>query len=425
MTDRRVIFRHNSSNIFALQIFVKAGSAYEKEGERGWSHLLEHMMFKSKRDKSVETLLLQLNELGGVFNALTNKDYTSFYIRTTEDRWKDSCDILKKVVMEPYFLKEELEKEKQVVVEEFLQYEDDVQDVLFSQAYERFLSGKNPYRHPVKGNLDDIQRARPDTLTDYYMAHYRDIMIYVSCGRKHSKRIQSYVRSIFESPAKAKATETRPTESRLGHTQELTSPKGPVVRIVREGKRSQNATVIMFQGFPHSDKRNVVLSLLWDILAGSLNSLLMMEMRENKGLVYRISSFNDSYLTTGLTGIYFTSSTHDLVTIMSYITRIFKRLAKKGLSPNILRYSKSSYTNKLQYKLTQFDFRCEREMMRAYYGCAWDEDYVARKVKRITNDQIKKISKRVFDFDRCCVISIGNYKDPQKLERSVVDLLQE
>ena len=412
-----IIFEHNQNNVFIIQVFVMAGSAFESSGEHGLSHLLEHMMFKSKKNLPVEKLLIRLNSLGGVFNAITNKDYTCYYIRTIDRNWIESVNILKTIVLEPYFLQKDLDKERKVVIEEYLQYEDDVKDKAFSIAYNGFLPKDSPYHHSVKGNLNDIRNTDLKKLRKYYDAHYGKIMLYVNCKAGLKNEAKTYIRKVFANQICNFESNVRsfPTAIKI--------KTGPIIKIIPDTTRSQNASVIMFNGFAHNNNKNLTLSLVWNILVGSLNSLLMLEMREKRGLVYSIASFNDACYNTGFTGIYFSSSANDIQIIISRIFKILKRLCIKGLSKDILTYSKASYINKLEYKLTDLDFRSERSMLRYFYNCKWDETYILRHLRRITNDKIIKVCNEVFNINHLCVVSIGKYTKPEKLEKNIKNVL--
>lgn len=418
-----LIVEHNDRNLFIIQVFVHCGSMYETDGERGLSHLLEHMLFKSKKDQSVEELLVKLNALGGYFNAITNKDYTSFFIRTVDSNWKESVELLNSIVLQPLFLKDELSKEKKVVMEEFLLYEDDVRDVVFSKAYETFLSVDNPYRHAVKGLLQDICKTNPKQLLSYYSKHYSNMMVYVNCSKAIKSKVIKHVKKSFGDFIIDMDALQKLENEWSPNVGQLANNDNPIVKIISQPKRSQNATVLMFKGFPFKNRSNITLSLIWDILAGSLNSLLMMEIREKRGLVYNISSFNDAYHNEGYTGLYFTSSTNNLADIVIYIKRILRRMANKGLSSHILTYSKASFINKLQYKLTEMDFKSERSMLRHYYRCPWDESAVLKKLHKVTNNDIMNVCKSVFNFQQCCLVSIGKYKKLDDLQADIMQTL--
>lgn len=407
-----LLVENNDRGIFNIEIFIKCGSIYENKNENGLSHLLEHMMFKSKNDKDVEQILLELNSLGGIFNATTSKDYTCFYIQTIENNWKKSVNILSKIVFDPVFKSNELENEKKVVIEEFLQVQDDTQKDIFEKAYKLFLHHKNPYRKSVKGSLKNIKNTTPHLLKQFYLKHYSTCLVYANCSPNISEKVTSYLKNTF----RHRLNTLIPTSF---HTDELVNiTLLPVIKLIKSNS-AQNSTIIMFKGFPYKSKNNIVLELVWDLLAGSLNSLLMMEMREKRGLVYGVTAFNDTFAHLGITGLYFTSSTTDIKSAILYILKILKKIKNKGISKNILTYSKASFINKLQYRSTDLNYAIQRNMMCHYYGCEWNEKKVISKLRKITNTDIIEVCKSVFNFNKMCIVSMGHYKSPDTLEKKI------
>lgn len=413
-----LFIENNNRDIFVIQVFIQVGSVFEKKGEYGLTHLLEHMMFKTKKHCTSTDLLMELNKLGCTFNANTSKDYTSFYIHTISDNWKKCIELLNMIVFEPKLLREDLIQEKKVVVEEFLQYEDDIRDKAIEIAYKEFLQKDNGYRRSVKGSLRDLKHVDVLSLQKYYDTHYKKCMIYVNCPTKLRQPVEKEIVRVFKnkiSPAwNMKCMYMEPNYT------------STVVRVIDVPKKSQNATVLMFQGFCHSDKRNIVLGLVWDILTGSLNSLLMIEIRQKRGLVYGISSFNHAYKDFGVTGIYFGSSNNDTDKVVHYILKILKRLTTVGLKESILTYSKASYINKLRYKLTNIEFSCERSMLRKYYGSDWNEEFIIRKLRKITNKDIKECCEKIFDFNNMSIVSLGGYgENTESKEKEIHQAIQQ
>ena len=410
-----VIVDHNNQGIFSIQVFIRTGSVYETKKEHGISHLLEHMMYKSKKDRTAKQLLLELVSMGGVFNAITNKDYTSFYIRAVEQNWKQCVDILHSVVYDAHFKSDELETEKKVVVEEFMLYEDDIKDVTFDMAYDAYLASNNPYRKSVKGSLDVITTATPRDLKRYHSQHYSSGIIFINCSKRLHKQAIARAGSKFQI--------RKHTFDAQGTNNMFRNLGVPIVHVINQSQRAQNSTIVMFKGFPYSDHRTITLDFVWDVLAGSLNSLLMLEVREKRGLVYGMSAFNEAYAAMGVTGIYFTSSSSDTHTIIGYITRILNNLKTTGLAEHVLKYSKSSYLNKLRYRLTDRQFADERAMIRRYYGCAWDEKDIINRLERLSNKQIESVCSKVFDMMNICVVSIGKYSDVEKTRKKITNAI--
>jgi predicted Zn-dependent peptidase len=412
-----LIIERNDRKVFMIHILLNAGSYFETEKEHGLSHLLEHMMFKSKKSMNVETLLMKLNQLGGIFNAATSKDYTGFFIRTFEQNWKQAIDLIYLIVFEPRFDTLELEKEKKVVIEEFLHYEDSIKDKLVELSYDQFLPSTNPYQKSVKGTIDIIKNCSVDDLKQFYRKYYQKCMIYINCPNNIQTLVSNQIKVLF-----SKYLKSYVENKNLWNSPIAFSSKTPAIKILNDTKRSQNATCLMFRGFPFEDEKNIVLNFIWDVLLGSLNSLLMMEIREKKGLVYSMTSYNDCYKLIGLTGIYFTSSHENIVHIVSYILNILQTLKIDGLTNNVLTYSKESYLNKLKYRLTNIDYEADRSIMRHYYKCKWDEDFIIKLIVNINNEKIKRICQEVFNFKNISIISIGKYIQSKKLQEDLNNL---
>jgi predicted Zn-dependent peptidase len=149
----------------------------------------------------------------------------------------------------------------------------------------------------------------------------------------------------------------------------------------------------------------------------------MLEMREKRGLVYGISSFNDSFMCMGVTGVYFTSSNKDIATVVKHVIMVLKKIKENGIKKSILDYSKASYINKLRYRLTEVEYAAERSMLRHYYKCDWDENAVIKRLQRIKNNSIMSLSQDIFDFNKMCIVSIGRYDDPKTSENQIMDVI--
>ncbi len=407
---RNLVISHNSLGLFTIHVVVGVGSASEAKGQRGSTHLLEHMLFKSKKDLPVEDLLLDLNGLGGTFNAATSKDWTMFYIKTVEDKWERSVELLHKIALEPYFVEKELRKERRVVVEELLQGKDNMAEVVPDAAYKAFLKKDNAYRYAVIGKMRDIVKTTPAQLQAYYDLHFSSperILVCVNCPAKLRAQVKSKVTSVFA--AQLGAFDLR-LPAWTGVKNEL------IVKIVGDDTLSQNATCVMFESFAFADPRNTELEYIWDVLVGNLNSLLMMEIREKRGYVYSVSSFVDAYKDGGVTGVYFTSSHEDLGEIIGYLMKALRKLAEEGLTGGVLKYTRASYANRLKYKLTDFTFKNERAMWRHYYNVDTNDEAILKRVAKISNADLKAVASAVFHAHKMAVVSHGKYHSPRETE---------
>jgi predicted Zn-dependent peptidase len=282
------------------------------------------------------------------------------------------------------------------------------------------LSENNPYGKNVKGSLDTIKTATAAHLRSYFNKHYAQCMVYVSCRKSLHSEVKKVVKHKFGDKLQTWNFDdicTFPKDS-----PELFADL-PLVKVINQQQRSQNATILMFRGMSYANEMNTHMEFIWDILTGSLNSLLMMEIREKRGLVYGITAFNDGYACVGVTGIYFTSSSEKTHETIMYIKKVLDKLKLTGLSDEVLKYCKTSYINKLKYKLTNPEFSLDRKMMRNYYNSTQTEEDILRKLKKVTNEMIKETSRCVFDFEKCCVVTVGKYQNEDRTTKNIQRVL--
>lgn len=417
---KNIILEHNTSGLFTIQVVVATGSIHEVKGIRGISHLLEHMLFKSKRHMSTSELLSKLDKVGGSFNAATNKDWTTYYIHAIANEWSSCVDLMYTIVFDCEFVEKELHKERRVVIEELLQSNDEPTEVAFDFAYKTFLTKDNPYRSQVIGTIKDLMSITVADLKTQYEKYYKsneNVMLYINCPVGIHTEVQNKIQQKFKNVASDFVPVYTPWTSCLSTGQQA-------IKVKHHENWSQNATCIIFEGYAFNNPKNMVLEYIWEVLVGGLNSLLMMEIREKRGYIYGMSSFVDSYRDGGVTGMIFTSSHKKTEDIVKVIFDVLSKMQLKGMSKSALAYTKASYINKLRYRLTNREYQQEIRLWNHFYGLdrrsKTDE---LKLIARITNEDVISVCNDVFDKNKMAIVSIGNYADPEATERAISSTL--
>lgn len=411
---KNIILEHNSSGLFTIQVVVATGSIHEAKGFRGISHLLEHMLFKSKRHMSTSELLSKLDRVGGTFNAATNKDWTTYYIHAIAKEWSSCVDLIHTIVFDYEFVEKELHKERRVVIEELLQSNNEPTEVAFDFAYKTFLAKDNPYRSQVIGTVKDLMSITIADLKTQYEKYYKNkanVMFYINCPVGIHTEVQSKIQHKFKNVMSDFVPVQTPWTSCVR-----------AVKVKHHENWSQNATCIIFEGYAFESPKNMVLEYIWDLLVGGLNSLLMMEIREKRGYIYGMSSFIDSYRDAGVTGMIFTSSHKKTEDIVKVIFDILSKMQREGLSKGALKYTKASYINKLRYRLTNRDYQQEIRLWNHFYGLDRSKTHELKMIARITNEDVISVCNDVFDKNKMAIVSIGNYADPEATERAISNI---
>ncbi|MDR1025956.1 MAG: insulinase family protein, partial [Lactobacillus sp.] len=262
----------------SVGIWVKTGSAYEKESMNGISHFLEHMVFKGTKKRDSFAISEDLEKVGGHLNAYTSREFTSFYAKVLKNDCELAVDVLSDLVMNPIFPAEELIKEREVVVQEIKQSIDTPDDIIFDHLQETAFANQSLGR-AILGPQEKVRAFDAKGLRKYMKSNYAaaNTVVCAVGNIKHKDLVKM-------------------VEQRMGHMQTETSFKPQKQKYIGgcfSEKRSveQVQVTIGFEGINYYDELYYANLLLSSIFGGGMSSRLFKEVREKKGLVYSIYSF--------------------------------------------------------------------------------------------------------------------------------------
>ncbi|MFA6016887.1 MAG: pitrilysin family protein [Patescibacteria group bacterium] len=269
-------------------LLVGAGSRYENEKNNGIAHFLEHMFFKGSKKYPNPKVISQIIEgMGGYWNAFTSKDYTGYYIKAATDHFPEIIDILSDILLNSLFERQEIEKEKGVIVEEINMYEDTPQRRI-GEIFESLMYKGSPLGFDIAGNKKTVTSFDRNTFVHYMnsLYHPNNAVLVVAGGLKTGEK--NYLQIIEEKFGNWKSN----TKSDFIKVQE----KQDKPRILVHHKKTEQAHFCLgFPTFGIDDKRRRILSVLITILGGGASSKLFQEVREKKGLCYYISTGAEQY----------------------------------------------------------------------------------------------------------------------------------
>src|SRR4051812_44648604 len=255
----------------ACYIMLAAGSRYEEAANRGIAHFAEHMFFKgTEKRPTARDLSMEVDKIGGEFNAFTSKEYTGYYIRCAGEQRDTALDVLVDMLRNSKFDSEELEREKGVIIEEMNMYVDTPRDYV-SSLYEELVFGSNPLGWETLGTKETIRDATRETFLDYLGQWYTPERTVVGVagmvGDDLLPRLEGLLGDLSGngsgSPAPAEVART----------------KEPVVRIHR--KDSDQANVCLgVPSYPVNHPDRYALQLLGTVLGTGMSSRLFLEVRE-------------------------------------------------------------------------------------------------------------------------------------------------
>ena len=283
-------------------IWVPVGSAAESEAEAGYSHFVEHMLFKGTKRRSYSDISREIDRLGGYINASTSREMTNYYITLSGRYLFVALDILADMYFESKFAPKDFDTEKKVILEEIKMSEDDPDDYVFDLFFEHAFP-KTSFGRSIGGSIESITNSTRNKLVNYYHQHYgtSGAVLSLAGGLYHNeserRELEKNIRRLFDrvdhplvgSPALDKITYPKITSGKVSHKQK---------------KLEQVHFIIGLPGEPFRRSGFAELVVFNNLMGGSMSSRLFRKLREEHGLCYSIGSHSTPYYRTGLWSLY-------------------------------------------------------------------------------------------------------------------------
>jgi predicted Zn-dependent peptidase len=313
----------------SLGVWWKTGSRHENRENNGISHFIEHMLFKGTERRTAHDIAREIDAVGGVLNAFTGKESTCLYARVLRQDMDLALDLLADMCKHSTFGEEDMEREKNVIIQEIKMIEDSPEEWvfdLFAADYYR----EDPLGLPVLGIEESVERLTRDRLVDHFRTHHSPSnMIITAVGRIDHDVLVKKVDTLFS-----------------GLTNEGSQP--PLA-----GKPESSPGVYVYEkdlehiylclgtdGVSQTDARRYALYALNTVVGGSMSSHLFQEIREKRGLVYNVFSYVNCYEDVGNFGISTSSSADSLEEVIALIKGEAANVKKQGIAPGELAFSK-------------------------------------------------------------------------------------
>ena len=318
-------YKIDSSYTTNIGIFIKSGTKNEINVNYGCAHFLEHMLFKGTKRRSARDIAEIIDGIGGVINAYTTHEFTTFYTKTLKEEAETALDVLYDMITNSLFDREEIEKEKKVILEEINMYEDDPNSFI-QEEFSKNIFKNNELGYSILGDKKLIKKISKEILIDYFSAHYRpENMIITVTG--------NFDESLIETIKKLFSYETDKNEKIIIENAENAGHDFGV-KIFERDNINQIYFAIGMEGIGKTSPDYNKLVLLNNILGGSSSSHLFQEIREKRSLCYDIGSFTTAYRNTGEFLISGGANMENFEQALEGIFEIIDTISEKGISVN-------------------------------------------------------------------------------------------
>jgi predicted Zn-dependent peptidase len=393
-------------NSVSVGIWVKVGSRNESVDINGVSHFIEHMLFKGTEKRSAKEIANSIDKIGGQLNAFTSKESTCYYAKVLDSHFDIALDVLADMFLNSTFVKEEIEKEKGVIMEEINMYEDSPEDLvhdLFSQG----VWDGNPLGMSILGTEESLTALNRDIIVKYYKENYipENIVISIVGNIKHEVAVEK-------------------VEKHFGHLKPggkkssiIEKPSFNPIKITRSKDTEQVHLCIGFDGIETDNEAFYPMLTMNNIFGGAMSSRLFQNIREDKGLAYSVFSYPSSYQDCGLFSIYAGMKASQLKNVTQLIMDEINELMKNGLTEEELYDSKEqmkgSYTLGLESTSGRMISIGKSELMN---NRIYSPAEVLEKIDKVDMDSVNNVIKRIFDLNKIGGAVIGPFDNKVDLK---------
>jgi predicted Zn-dependent peptidase len=387
-----------------LGVWVKAGSRFETKKNQGIAHFLEHLLFKGSEKYSCSQIKQSIEGIGGTLNGFTVEEFCCYFVKIPHRYLSLALDILLDMVLNPLLLKEDIEKEKKVVMEEIKLYYDLPQNYAH-QLLDELLWPEHPLGRNILGTYETISGITRKDLFLFKDTHYKPkSMVISACGNvEHRDLIEKVKRTLRFSQNYKQVKFKRFTD----YTERFR------LKIVKRDTE-QTQLALGFHGLSRQDKRRFTLILLHIILGANMSSRLFNEVRERKALAYDIGTQIQFFLDSGSFVIHAGIDPRKTKLAIKVILKELERISKKPPSFLELKRAKEYYLGQLSISLED---TLEHMFWIGESTITLNKTYtlkdIEEKVKKISAREIMLLAREIFLPQRRKLVLLGPVEESE------------
>jgi predicted Zn-dependent peptidase len=372
-----------------IGFWVGTGSRDESDGLAGASHFLEHLLFKGTDQRSASAIAESVDEVGGDFNAFTTKEYTSFYIRLLAEHVDLGLDILSDIMWRPALRADDLDAERQVILDEILMHADEPADEAAEQSSALLFPG-HPLGREVLGTESSVAEMNSTRIRTFFDEHYLpgNMVVAVAGDLDHD----AFAAGLVE----------RSGGGSGGGTPERSSPDARVepLRVTRRSTE-QAHVVVAARSVDRNHPSRYALAVLNHVLGGGLSSRLFQEIRERRGLAYSVWSERVAYHDAGFLSIGLGTGPEHVPEVLDIVTEQLAALGADGITDRELAIAKGNLRAETLLACEDSGARMSRiGAGMLLHGEVLTVDEVLSRVEALTSEDVHAAAKVLVDAPR-------------------------
>ncbi|MDI6810027.1 MAG: pitrilysin family protein [Candidatus Eisenbacteria bacterium] len=380
----------------AIGVWVKNGSRDESRSQNGISHFIEHMVFKGTKRKNAYEIAHSLESIGGNLDAFTAREFTCYYARVLDEYLEQAIDVLSDIVCDSLFEKASVDREKQVVTEEIMSYED-TPDELVHDLFADTIWSDHPLGGSILGSRESVDSFTSETVRGYFEERYGPERIVISlAGSFDCEAALKAIEKSFHFPGNGK--------------ERATVPPGAFDPRVRNFNRDLSQQYICFgtRGIPFTHPDRMSLLLLTTMVGGGMSSRLFQSVREREGLAYSVFSYADFYRDTGLFGCFIGANPKQGKNALRCAMKELDELKKGGMKKSELDSAKAQLKGNLLMGLESMSNRMTRlAKSELYYGRNVTPDELVSSIEQVKEEEVLRVANGILNPEEFSLVVLG------------------
>ena len=367
----------------SVGFWVGTGSVDEAPAQAGASHFLEHLLFKGTDARSARSIAEAVDRVGGDMNAFTTKEYTTFYVRLLAEDYAMGADLLSDLIWSPAFRSDEVESERQVILEEILMHADEPSD-LVHDVLAHALFPDHPLGREVLGDESTITSMSRDEIASFHAEHYRPANVVVAAaGRvEHDELVDRLLRNLGGRSGGAIPARSGP-------------PHKPVPVQVTHRQTEQAHLAVAVPAPDRDDEERHPMAIVEHILGGGMSSRLFQSIREERGLAYSVYAYRLGFHGAGALAVYAGTSPANARKVRDLILEEIERAARDGITQAELDNARSHIRGSMALGLEDSGARMSRiGHSQLVHGRVLTLEEVEARLAALTTDHVNHVARR-------------------------------
>ena len=388
----------------ALGLWLTVGGRYETFKNKGISHYLEHMLFKGSKKYSCNAIKESIEGIGGSLNGFTSEELTCYLVKIPSRYLELALGILSDMVLNPALKKQEVKKERTVILEEIKMYKDQPQSLIYD-LLDELLWPDQPLGAPILGTVDSVNRITDKDLLQFKQSNYTPANIVVSAaGSLDFDFLVKSAKKIFSGHKAQKKNTFLSVKERQ---------ENPRIKILNKDTE-QTHLALGFNSFKRDHPLRHALGLLHIILGGNMSSRLFNELREKRGLAYEIGTIAKRFQDTGAFMVHAGIDNRKVPEAIDLILGELRKCKGNLVTKDEFRRAKEFYLGQLTLALED---TLEYMLWIGEYTATLDKTYsiedIIKQVNKVEIEDLRDVAKQVFKENKLNLALIGPLKDSQ------------